>query len=102
MAYFGAILYALVGLYMLVVVIRIIVEMIEAFSKHFDPPRWFMLTAEPLFVITDPPVKALRKLIPPLPMGGGIGLDVSVIVLFLILMVLQSLIGGLVVRPALA
>lgn len=87
---------------MLVVVIRIIVEMIEAFSKQFDPPRWFMLTAEPLFRITDPPVKALRRLIPPLPMGGGIGLDVSVIVLFLILMVAQALIGGLMVRPALA
>lgn len=101
MAYFGAILYALVGFYSLVVVIRIIIEMIQAFSRQFDPPRWFMVAAEPLFVITDPPVKALRRWIPPLPMGGGVGLDVSVIVLFVILMVVQMLIGNFMVKPAL-
>lgn len=101
MAYFGAILYALVGFYSLVVVIRIIIEMTQAFSRQFDPPRWFMVAAEPLFVITDPPVKALRHWIPPLPMGGGVGLDVSVIVLFVILMVVQMLIGNFMVKPAL-
>ena len=102
MADFGAILYALVGLYMLVVIIRIIVEMIQSFSKHFDPPRWFMVAAEPLFVITDPPVNALRRLIPPLRLGGGVGLDVSVIVLFIGLAVLQIFIQTILIRPALA
>ena len=43
-----------------------------------------MIIAEPLFAITDPPVKALRRVIPPLQMGG-IALDVSVLVLFFIL-----------------
>lgn len=101
MVYFGAILYALVGLYMLAVIIRIIIEMVQAFSKHFDPPTWFTLAAEPVFVITDPPVKALRKLIPPLRMGGGVGLDVSVLVLFFALAIVQSLIQGVLIRPAL-
>ncbi|WP_234947226.1 MULTISPECIES: YggT family protein [Corynebacterium] len=101
MAIFGSILYALVGLYMLVVIIRIIVEMIQSFSKHFDPPRWFVLVAEPLFVITDPPVKALRRLIPPLRLGGGVGLDLSVIVLFFGLAIIQTLIQLLLIRPAL-
>ncbi|QYH20560.1 YggT family protein [Corynebacterium aquatimens] len=86
---------------MLVVIIRIIVEMIQSFSKHFDPPRWFVLVAEPLFVITDPPVKALRRLIPPLRLGGGVGLDLSVIVLFFGLAIIQTLIQLLLIRPAL-
>lgn len=101
MAFFGAILYALVGLYMLAVVIRIIVEMVQVFSKRFDPPTWFTLAAEPVFVMTDPPVKALRRLIPPLRMGGGVGLDVSVLVLFFALAIAQALIQGLLIRPAL-
>ena len=63
---------------------RIIIEMIQSFSRQFNPPRWFMIIAEPLFAITDPPVKALRRVIPPLQMGG-IALDVSVLVLFFIL-----------------
>lgn len=102
MALFGAILYALVGLYSLLVIVRIIIEMVQAFSKQFDPPHWFIMMAEPVFRVTDPPVKALRRLIPPLRLGGsGVGLDVSVIVVFFVLMVLQMLIAATMINPAL-
>ena len=98
MALFGAIIYALVGLYSLLVIVRIIIEMVQAFSKQFDPPHWFIMVAEPIFRMTDPPVIALRKLIPPLRLGGsGVGLDVSVIVLFFILMLIQMLIGAVLI-----
>ncbi|MCG7273910.1 hypothetical protein HMPREF3151_08825 [Corynebacterium sp. HMSC05H05] len=102
MALFGAIIYALVGLYSLLVIVRIIIEMVQAFSKQFDPPHWFIMVAEPIFRMTDPPVNALRKLIPPLKLGGsGVGLDVSVIVLFFILMLIQMLVGAVLINPAL-
>lgn len=102
MALFGAIIYALVGLYSLLVIVRIIIEMVQAFSKQFDPPHWFIMVAEPIFRMTDPPVIALRKLIPSLRLGGsGVGLDVSVIVLFFILMLIQMLIGAVLINPAL-
>lgn len=102
MALFGAIIFALVGLYSLLVIVRIIIEMVQAFSKQFDPPHWFIMVAEPIFRMTDPPVNALRKLIPPLRLGGsGVGLDVSVIVLFFILMLIQMLIGAVLINPAL-
>ncbi|WP_301200456.1 YggT family protein, partial [Corynebacterium stationis] len=58
MTAFGIILLALLRLYTLVLIVRIIIEMIQSFSRQFNPPRWFMVIAEPLFVITDPPVKA--------------------------------------------
>lgn len=101
MALFGAILFTIVGLYSLIVVIRIIVEMIQAFSKQFDPPHRFIMVAEPIFRLTDPPVRALRRVIPPLRLGGGVGLDVSVIVLFIALALIQGLIRGLLIAPAL-
>ncbi|APT85084.1 YggT family protein [Corynebacterium aquilae] len=69
---------------------RIIVEMIASFSRDFRPPRWFALISEPLFIITDPPVRALRRLIPPVRMGN-VGLDLSVMVLFLAIMLAQIL-----------
>ena len=50
--------------------------------------------AEAAFVVTDPPINLLRRYIPPLPLGG-VALDVSVIVLFLALVVLQALIRGI-------
>ena len=87
----GSILLVAVSLYSWILLARIVIEMIQSFSRQFNPPRWFMMVAEVLFVITDPPVKALRKVIPPLQLGG-IALDVSIIVLFLLLALLSKLI----------
>lgn len=81
----------LLRLFSLALIIRIVVEMIESFSRRFTPPRWFIMLVEPIMALTDPPVKALRRLIPPLRLGN-IGLDVSVIVLFLIIWVLQIIV----------
>ena len=46
-------------------------------------------------MVTDPPVKALRKLIPPVQLGG-VGLVVSVLVLFFGLQLLTMLLGAFV------
>ena len=90
MTQLGIILILLVRIYTWVLIARIIIEMIQSFSRQFNPLRWFMCIAEPLFVITDPPVKALRRLIPPLQMGG-VALDVSVLVLFVLLSILTMI-----------
>ena len=85
----------LIRCYILILILRIIIEMIQSFSRNWRPQRWFSIVAEPLFVVTDPPVKALRKLIPPVQLGG-VGLDVSVLVLFFGLQLLTMLLGAFV------
>lgn len=87
----GIILYALIRLFSFALIIRIIVEMVASFSRNFRPPRWFTLVAEPLFAVTDPPVKGLRKIIPLLRLGN-VSLDVSIIVLFLLLGLLSTVV----------
>ena len=52
------------------------------------------MIAEVLFMLTDPPVKALRRVIPPLR-TGGVAVDMSVLVLFLLLMVASMLVRAL-------
>lgn len=91
----GLVLLVIVRVFTWVLIARLIIEMVQSFSRNFRPPRWFVLIAEPLFLITDPPVKLLRKLIPPLPMGG-VRLDVSVLVLFFICAILQNLLFSLI------
>ncbi|AGF72887.1 hypothetical protein A605_09425 [Corynebacterium halotolerans YIM 70093 = DSM 44683] len=87
----GTILYIVLRLFALILIARIVIEMIQSFSRNFQPPRWFIMVAEPLFVITDPPVKALRRVIPPLRLGN-VALDLSVIVLFIVLSILTSVV----------
>ena len=99
MTQLGIILILLVRIYTWVLIARIIIEMIQSFSRQFNPPRWFMVVAEPLFVITDPPVKALRKVIKPVRLGQ-ISLDLSVLVLFVIIIVIQVILRGLMMSVA--
>ncbi len=84
----------LIRIFVLILILRIIVEMIQSFSRNYRPQRWFVMIAEPVFVITDPPVKGLRRLIPPLNMGG-VALDMSVLVLFFGLQILVMVLASI-------
>lgn len=86
-----AILYWVLEIYTLALIARILIEMIHSFSRNFRAPAWFSVIAEVFFVVTDPPVKMLRRVIPPMRMGN-VALDVSVLVLFFILTFAQLLV----------
>ncbi|GAA4791709.1 YggT family protein [Corynebacterium canis] len=82
----------IIEIFTFLLIARILIEMVQSFSRNFRPPRWFVMIAEPIFVITDPPVKALRRVIPPVRMGS-VALDVSVLVLFFGLQLIQMLLS---------
>lgn len=90
---FLGILLILVQLFTYLLLARIVIEMIQSFSRSWQPGRAFSVVGEITFTITDPPVKLLRRVIPPMPMGG-VQLDVSVLVLFFILMILRAVLAG--------
>lgn len=96
MSSIGYIIHLVIQLYLLILVARIIIEMVRSFSRQFRPPQWFYVIAEPLFALTDPPVKALRRLIPPVRLGQ-VGLDVSILVLFLVIDLLDYVVLRLLV-----
>ena len=90
---FLGILLILVQLFTYLLLARIVIVMIQSFSRSWQPGRAFSVVGEIIFTITDPPVKLLRRVIPPMPMGG-VQLDVSVLVLFFILMILRAVLAG--------
>ncbi len=74
---------------------RIVVEMIASFSRGWSPRGFVAVILEFVFSLTDPPVKALRKVIKPVRMGQ-VSLDLSVLVLFIIIIVVQTILKGLI------
>ena len=90
MTTFLLVLYYLLQLFWYLLLARIIIEMIASFSRGWTPRGILAVIFEWLFTITDPPVKALRKVIPPVRIGA-VSLDLSVLVLFIIIIVLQMI-----------
>ena len=57
-----------------------------------------LVVLEVVYSITDPPMKALRRFIPPLRLGGVV-IDLSFVALLLICYILLSLNRALLARP---
>lgn len=93
MALVKTILLLAINLFILALIGRILIEMIVSFSRNFRAPSWFTRCAELLFVVTDPAVKALRRIIPPLRMNN-VSLDLSVLVLYIGLQFLYVLVAN--------
>lgn len=89
----------LLTIFSLLLISRIVVELIRNFARDWHPTGLLVVLLEAIFTITDPPVKLLRRLIPPVRLGG-IRLDLSIWVLFFILIVLMTIVGRLAPSPS--
>lgn len=85
----GVVLYNLLLLFLILLLARVVMETVFSFARSYEPRGAALLILEAVFTVTDPPVKVLRRVIPPLRLGQ-ISLDLAVLALFLILFVLMQ------------
>ena len=91
-----AILYLLVHVLILVVLGRFAVDMIQSFARGWRPQGASLVLASSIYAVTDPILDPLRRLIPPLRLGG-IALDLSSMILIFGLVILESVCISLLV-----
>ena len=73
-------------LFWVVLLIRVILSWIPALPDPLRPVARFVRS------VTDPLIVPLRSVLPPVQMGA-VALDLSIIVLFFVVVVVQSLLG---------
>lgn len=86
-----AVIYFALFIFWLLLIGRVIVEFIRSFARDWHPTGVVVVILEGIFTITDPPVKLLRRLIPPVSLGG-IRIDLSIMVLLFIVFILMSVV----------
>lgn len=74
-------------LFFILLIGRLILDYIQMFARSWRPHGPVLVIAEIIYTATDPPLKALRKIIPPLRIGS-ISLDLSFLVLLILIQVL--------------
>jgi YggT family protein len=75
--------------YLLLLIGRLILSWIQAFSRSWSPRGLVLVIAEGVYTATDPPLKFLGRFIHPLRLGG-VALDLSFMVLFFAVIVLLN------------
>ncbi len=84
----------LIWLFLLLLIARMIIGLIMVFARDFRPSGVLVIIFEFVLTVTDPPLKALRRVIPPLRIGQ-VALDLAFLVLFIALQILLGILAGL-------
>jgi YggT family protein len=86
------ILTLVVVLFLIFLLGRAVLDWVQFFAREWRPKGASLVVAEAVYTVTDPPLKALRRIIPPLRLGN-VSLDVAYMVLFAICWVLLAVLG---------
>jgi YggT family protein len=86
----GIVLYC----FLIVLFFRLVMDYVFQFARSYEPRGVMVVLLEATYSITDPPLKLLRRFIPPLRLGG-VALDLSFFVLMIIVYILISVVGRL-------
>ena len=90
----ASVAYIALLLYMIALVARLILEWIQTYSRDFRPRGLVLVLFELVYSLTDPPVRGLRRIIPPIRLGA-VSLDLSLMILLLGGSILLSVLAGL-------
>ncbi len=83
MAIVKIVLFYVLSIYLVLLLGRLILSWIQAFSRSWSPHGFVLVIAEIIFTATDPPLRLLRRYIPTLRLGT-VALDLSFMVLFFV------------------
>jgi len=89
------IVYLLIYLFVLTLFGRFVMSWVLAYGRRWQPGRGSAAILESVWTVTDPPLKALRRVIPPLRIGS-VSIDLAAIVLLVMLFVLFAVVGNLI------
>ncbi len=67
---------------------RFVLDLATNFARGWRPRGLWLILAEFVFTVTDPPIRVVRRLVPTIRVGGG-GLDFSWSIVMLVVIVLM-------------
>lgn len=89
-----SLLASLLDIYVLVLIVRLVFDYISMFARSWRPRGPVLVLAEVLYALTDPPLNAIRRFVPPLRLGS-ISLDLGFLILIFGVSILRNLLISL-------
>ncbi|CED91032.1 YggT family protein [Actinomyces succiniciruminis] len=85
-----SIISSLLNLYVLILLIRVVLDWIQLFARSWRPTGVVLVLANVVYGLTDPPLRQIRRFVP-LVRLGGVGVDLSFLVLWFGIVIVQRL-----------
>ena len=92
-----SIVYLVVHVLYIALLGRLVLDWVQMFARGWRPKGMALVAASMIYSLTDPPMKALRRLVPPLRFGG-VALDLGFLILVFAVSILQTVLAGFLLR----
>ena len=89
------VLYGLLWFFIAFLWVRFVFDWVQVFARSWTPRGPLLVMLEVVYSTTDPPIKALRRFIPPLRIGN-FALDLSFILVLVAAYILLQVTGSLI------
>jgi len=86
----GQVLAAVLWLYWLILIGRLVFDFVQIFARSWQPRGVLLVLAEVIYSLTDPPLRLLRRIIPPLRLGG-VQFDLAFLILIIAVQILINI-----------
>ena len=94
MSLFLQIVSSVLLVFLILLFARFVVDWVMVLARSWRPSGLVAAGLEVVYATTDPPLKAIRKVIPPLNLGS-IRLDLAFMVLLIAVYILRGIVDGL-------
>ncbi|GEC99236.1 YggT family protein [Kocuria varians] len=92
-----SIVYLVVHVLYIALLGRLVLDWVQMFARSWRPKGLALVVASTVYSVTDPPMNALRRLVPPLRFGG-VALDLGFLILVFVISILQTVVANLLLR----
>jgi YggT family protein len=73
---------------------RFIFDWVRVLARRWRPQGFLLLVAEASYTVTDPPMRMVRKVLPPLRIGAA-AIDFGWTIVLLACIILMTIVGGI-------
>jgi YggT family protein len=91
MALVGELILFVTWVAVVILLARFIIDWVQLLARSWRPRGAIAALCEAIYTVTDPPLRAIRGVIPPIRMGGAL-LDLSPMVLLLGIYIVRKLV----------
>jgi YggT family protein len=87
------VIYVVLWLFFIALLARLVFDWVFLFARSWEPKGPVLVVLEAVYTVTDPPLKAVRKIVPPLKLGS-VALDLAFIVLIIAVQIALTIVGS--------
>ena len=94
MAAAGEIILLVLWIAVVLLIARFVLDWVQMLARQWRPTGFVAVLCEGIYSVTDPPLRAVRGVIPPLRLGA-VQLDLSPMILLIGIFILQTIVGNI-------